>query len=155
MKKTILFNKENGSFIATFESGDFKTEGINNDVFLVKEVELADHEFWYGDYETGKVYDSQEIQMVTQRSVRDNTINKIYAQYPPLIQDKVLVDQLKAFIPEENQTQEFKDMVAFIDAARQEYHDKKEAFSTNPEVYLWVSDEDAASQVESRYLGII
>lgn len=155
MKKTILFNKETGTHFATFESGDFSNDGVDGDLFLIKEVELADDEFWYGDYETGQVYNSKEIQIVSQRAVRDATINKIFSQYSSISQTKVILDQLKEFIPEENQTQEFKDMVAFIDEARAEYKLKKEAFSSNPEVYIWVSDEDAAEQVSNRYSGLI
>lgn len=154
MKKILLFNKEGGSLFATFESEGFDVSGIDPELFSYREVEMEDSEFWYGDYETGRVYDNTQIQIVTQQAVRDRTIEKIFEKYFFIDQIKILTDMLKGFVPESDQTQDFRDMVAYIDEARAEYHAKKEAFSSNPDVYIWVSDEDQQEQVNSRYKGI-
>lgn len=154
MKKIILFNAETGTLFGDFDSKGFNLKGIDKKIFKYKEVELSDSEFWYGDYETGKVCNSADFQVVTQQSVRDGTIEKIFSKYFFIDQIKIIIDQLKVSVKEEGQTEEFKEMVAFIDEARNEYHLKKEAYSSNPEVYIWISDEQAGKQVENRYKGL-
>lgn len=154
MKKIILFNAETGTLFGSFDYEGFNVDGIDKEIFLYKEVEMSDSEFWYGDYETGRVCDSTDIQVVTQQSVRDRAIEKIFSKYFFIDQIKIITDQLKTFIGEERQTQDFKDMVSFIDEARAEYQLQKEAYSSNPEAYIWISDEQAGEHHENRYKGL-
>lgn len=153
-KKVLLFNKETGAFFGGFDAEGFNLDGIDDNVFLYREVEMSETEFWYGDYETGAIYDNTETQIVTQMTLRDNAIKKIYSKYFYIDQIKIITDQLKVFIGEENQTQAFKDMVSFIDEVRAEYHLQKEAYSSNPEMYIWIPDEEAEKQANDRYNGL-
>ena len=155
MKKIILFNKETGTFFASFESEGFDVEGIDPNFFVYKEVELNDGEFWYGNYETGKVYDNKETVVVPQSNLRDEAIKKIFSKYHTIRQTQIIIDQLKAFIPAENQTEDFVNMYTYIDEIRAEYHLKKEAFSSNPEAYIWVSDEETENNISSRLTGLL
>jgi len=154
MKKIILFNAQTGTLFASLDAQAFNTDGIDTNLFLYKEVEMSEGDFWYGDYETGKIYNENETQVITQQSLRDNTIKKIFSRYFYIDQLKIINDQLKATISEENQTTAFKEMVAFIDEARNEYHLKKEAFSSNPEMYIWIDDEAAQEFSNNRLEGI-
>lgn len=153
MKKILLFNAKTGVFFSTFEAESFNKEGINPEIFLYKEVELQEGEFWYGDYETGRVYNEVETRVVTQGTLRDNAIKKIFSKYFYIDQIKIITDMLKFTVPADNQTQAFKDMVAFIDEARAEYHLQKEAYSSNPEMYIWIPDEEGQNISEKRYEG--
>jgi hypothetical protein len=153
-KKVLLFNKETGTFFGGFDADGFNLNGIDDGIFLYKEVEMSETEFWYGDYETGKIYNSTETQIVTQMTLRDNAIKKIFSKYFYIDQIKIITDQLKGFIGEDNQTQAFKDMTTFIDEVRAEYHLQKEAYSSNPEMYIWVPDEQVEQEVNSRYEGL-
>lgn len=155
MKKVILFNAQSGVLFGSFDSEGFNLDGIDKDVFLYKEVEMGEDEYWYGDYETGRVYNNNETQVVTQQTLRDNVIKKIFSKYHYINQIKIISDMLKTAVPEENQTQAFKDMVAFIDEARAEYHLQKEAYSSNSEMYIWIPDEMAEEQVSKHYEGLI
>jgi len=155
MKKTILFNKETGVFFGSFDSEGFDASAIDPNYFLYKEVELGEDNFWYGDYETGAVYDSKSIAIISQTQIRDETITKIFNEYPPIRQTQIVIDQLKALVSEENQTEEFVAMTSFIDEARAEYQAKKETFSSNPEAYIWVSDEEVAENSTKHYAGLI
>lgn len=150
-KKILLFNKETGAFLGSFGSEGFKLEGIDSDVFLYKEIEMLETEFWYGDYSTGKIYDNREKQVVTQMTLRDNAIKKIYSKYFYISQIKIIIEQLKTLIDDTNQTQDFKDMVSFIDGVRAEYHLQKEAYSSNPEMYIWIPDDLAHELIDKRY----
>jgi molybdopterin synthase catalytic subunit len=154
MKKIILFNAQTGTLFASLDSQDFNVDGIDTDLFLYREVEMSEGDFWYGDYETGKLCNENEIQIVTQQTLRDNAIKKIFSKYFYIDQLKIINDQLKATISEENQTTAFKDMVTFIDEVRDEYHLKKEAYISNPEMYVWISDEAAQEFSDNRLEGI-
>lgn len=154
MKKIILFNAQTKTLFASLNAQDFDTDGIDTSIFLYKEVEMSEGDYWYGDYETGKICNESEIQIVTQQTLRDNVIKKIFSKYFFIDQLKIINDQLKVIISEENQTTAFKDMVAFIDEARNEYHLKKEAYSSNPEMYVWIDDEEAQKFSDSRLEGI-
>lgn len=154
VKKILLFNKETGVFFGTFDSEGFNLDGVDNELFLTREVEMSETEFWYGDYTTGKVYDNTQTRVVTQTTLRDNAIKKIYSKYFYIDQIKIITEQLKTLIDESNQTQDFKDMVSFIDGVRAEYHLQKEAFSSNPEMYIWIPDEAAQDLNDKRYEGL-
>lgn len=154
MKKIILFNAQTGTLFASLDFQDFNVDGIDTDLFLYREVEMSEGDFWYGDYETGKLCNENEIQIVTQQTLRDNAIKKIFSKYFFIDQLKIINDQLKVTISEENQTTAFKDMVTFIDEVRDEYHLKKEAYTSNPEMYVWISDEAAQEFSDNRLEGI-
>jgi len=153
MKKILLFNAQTGVFFSSFEAEGFNKDGINPDAFLYKELELKEGEFWYGDYETGRVYKEGETRVVTQTTLRDNAIKKIFSKYFFIDQIKIICDQLKTTLPEENRTQAFNDMISFIDEVRAEYHLQKEAYSSNPEMYIWIPDEEGQEIVKKRYEG--
>ena len=155
MKKVILFNAQSGALFGSFDSDGFNLEGVDKNLFLYKEVEMSESEFWYGDYETGRVYNNNETQVVTQQTLRDNVIKKIFSKYHYINQIKIISDMLKGFVPQENQTQVFRDMITFIDEARAEYHLQKEAYSSNSEMYIWIPDEVAEDHVSRRYEGLI
>lgn len=153
MKKVILFNAQSGALFGSFDSEGFNLEGIDKDIFLYKEVEMGEDEYWYGDYKTGRVYSDSETQVVTQQTLRDNVIKKIFSKYHYIDQIKIISDMLKGFVPQENQTQAFRDMITFIDEARAEYHLQKEAYSSNSEMYIWIPDEEGQEIVKKRYEG--
>jgi len=155
MKKIILFNAKSGELLGSFESENFDVNGIDKTVISYKEVEMSETEFWQGNYTTGKIYNSSEIKIVTQQTLRDNAIEKIYSKYFYIDQIKIIVEQLKSSVARENQTENFKNMTEFIDEVRKEYHLKKEAYSSNPEAFIWVSDEEAQESIKNRYEGLI
>ena len=155
MKKIILFNAKSGELLGSFESENFDVNGIDKTVISYKEVEMSETEFWQGNYTTGKIYNSSEIKIVTQQTLRDNAIEKIYSEYFYIDQIKIIVEQLKSSVARENQTENFKNMTEFIDEVRKEYHLKKEAYSSNPEAFIWVSDEEAQESIKNRYEGLI
>lgn len=155
MKKIILFNAQSGIYFGAFDSDGFDVDGIDTEVFLYKEVEIGPDEFWYGDYETGKVYNNTQTRIVTQTTLRDNAIKKIFSKYHYINQIKIISDMLKSALPDDKQSKDFKDMVAFIDEVRAEYHLQKEAFSSNPEMYIWIPDEMAEDLFSKRYEGLV
>lgn len=155
MKKILLFNKASGELFGTFDLDGFKPDGFDDSLFVTKEIEMGDGEFWYGNFTAGRLYDQSQITLVSQQQLRDDTINKIFSKYFFIDQIKIITEQLKASVNEENQIKDFKEMVGFIEECKKEYHLKKEAFSSNPEVFLWVSDEEASKQVENRYQNFL
>lgn len=155
MKKVILFNAKSGELLGSFDSENFDVNGIDKSVISYKEVDLSETEFWQGNYTTGKIYSNLEKKIVTQQTLRDSTIEKIYSKYFYIDQIKIIIEQLKSLVSGENQTENFKNMVDFIDEARKEYHLAKEAYSSNTEAFIWVSDEEAEESMKNRYEGII
>lgn len=155
MKTIILFNKETGAFFGSFESEGFNVNAVDENYFLYKEVEMGEDDFWYGDYESGAVYDGKEVAIISQTQVRDETIGKIFSEYHQLRQNQIIIDQLKALVPEADRTEEFAAMATFIDEARAEYQTKKETFSSTPEAYIWISDEEQLQNMTDQNAGLV
>lgn len=142
-KKTIhlLFNKTSKVLL-----GETDAEGISNNLFgenvLVKKVSLdPEKEYWFGDYDSGKVYKFSDRPPVHQNSLRLETSKKILEEFDLFTQINIILEQLDA-ISGENKTEKFKHMVEKITSLRESYLEQKQSYIDNPEAYNWIGDDD-------------
>jgi hypothetical protein len=140
-KKTreLLFLKSTGVLIGEI------TEGVDRSTLdfsqlLVKLVELDQEtgEYWHGDYSTGTVKSSQEKPVILESKVKYYSNIKVLEKYPVHKQLNIIIDMLDK--SEIAKTVEYEKMREFLQAVRDEHNEKVAVYSSNPDVYTWVSE---------------
>lgn len=141
-KTFLLFNKNSGVIVGQFSKGA-DLQGLDFDQFELKEVEMdPEFEYWDGDYATGKIVSRDNIPPILESVLKYNTNIKILTEYPVHKQLNILIDMLDRMWG--SKTEEFVAMKSFIDEIVDEHREKKQVYSSNPEVYRWVSQEEEA-----------
>jgi hypothetical protein len=139
--RKLLFLKSTGVLIGEI-TADTDTSILDLTQFLVKEVEIAEdnEEYWYGDYATGEVRSRNDKCVITESVVKYSTNTKIISKYPIHNQIDIIIDMLNSSNLEK--TPEFLELKTYLDAEIQMHKDKIQAYSGNPEAYVWISAEE-------------
>lgn len=155
IKKTIyiVFNKHNG-IIFSHEEDKNVAKSYNPEHFLIKEVELLPNEYYFGDYETGKIFNSEERPLIREDDIEENFYEKIHDIYSPLKQLIIILDVIKN---NENikTTPEFDRLYDFIDTQRTAYKEQLEVVSSDKDSFNFISIKEVADITQKRIQGIV
>ena len=136
-KQIVIFNNEPGSYpigvqpwFESFEA-NLKADGVKHKVLEIDDKE----EYYWGDYETGRVVDKHELPLIDEVAI-DTLINKeVLAEYPVHTQLNIISDCIeKAGIP---LTADFIEMRDFIKQKVANHNEAKEVYKSNPDVYAF------------------
>ena len=136
--RELLFLKSTGVLIGEITE-DVDTSVMDLSQFLTKQVEIDEEngQYWYGDFNTGSVKSRYEKPVISESEVKYYTNLKALEQYPIHKQLNVIIDMLdKSGLP---QTDDFMKMKEFLEAIREEHNEKISVYSSNPNIYTWVS----------------
>lgn len=141
-KKTIvlLFNKTSGVFIGGADTDKISSEQLGNNIVTKTISYDPELEYWFGDYESGKVFKFADKPPIHQDSLRIRTTDAILAEYGLFDQINIISEQLEK-ICGENKTENFSNMMSRISILRQSYRDQKKNYSENTEAYNWIGYE--------------
>lgn len=147
--RNLLFLKTTGVLIGEI-TDDVDTSVMDLSQFLTKSVELDEEggDYWYGDYATGQVKSRYEKPVIAESQVKFYTNLKVLEQYPIHKQLNIIIDAIeKSGIP---QTDEFVKMKEFLQAVRDEHNEKVAVYSSNPDVYTWISEAEEHAQASKK-----
>ena len=137
VKKILFFNKASGDYAGIIESEEL-LKGLNTNLFLIKEINMKPTEYWFGDYETGKVYDKNIIPMVFEEDLYQKTYDDIIQHYPLYKQISIIIETL-----EKNKiiakSAEFTEMVKFINSQKTRLKHKIKHMSSDPKAFNFIS----------------
>lgn len=139
--RKLLFLKSTGVLIGEItEDTDVSVMDLSQ--FQVKEVtfNMANEEYWYGDYTTGKVRSRNDKAVVIESVVKYSTNTKIISKYPIHNQIDIIIDMLAKSNLEK--TPEFLELKTYLDAEIQKHKDKIQAFASNSDAYVFLSAEE-------------
>lgn len=154
-KICLLFNAETKVQIAEIPIEDgIPVPEFDSSKILTKVVELGDSDYWIGDYDTGAIYSAADIPLVPQEVIKTRVSEAIYAEYNPVDQVNIIMEQLDAFIPEESKTEDFKAMVAKIQEEREKYRAKKEYYLEHADTYNWLSEDQIVEDGLKAFKGL-
>lgn len=147
--RELLFLKTTGVLIGEITE-DVDTSVMDLSQFVTKKIEIDEEagEYWYGDYNTGVIKSRFEKPVISESQVKFYTNLKALEQYPIHKQINVIVDMLdKSGIP---QTDDFIKMKEFLQAVREEHSEKVSVYSSNPNVYTWISEAEEHLQASKK-----
>lgn len=147
--RNLLFLKTTGVLIGEI-TDDVDTSVMDLSQFLTKSVEIDEEngEYWYGDYATGHLRSRLDKPVVAESQIKFYTNLKALEQYPIHKQINVIIDMLeKSGMP---QTDDFVKMKEFLQAIRDEHNEKVAVYSSNPDVYTWVSEAEEHVQASKK-----
>ena len=147
--RNLLFLKTTGVLIGEITE-EVDTSVMDLSQFLTKAVEIDEElgEYWYGDYASGEVRSRYEKPVIAESQVKFYTNLKALEQYPIHKQINVIIDLIdKSGIA---QTDDFVKMKEFLQAVRDEHNEKVAVYSSNPDVYTWVSEAEEHLQASKK-----
>ena len=141
VSRDLLFLKNTGVLIGEIPL-ETDRASLNLEKFVVKTVEFDEEmgEFWHGDYETGMIKSRIGKPVVTESYIKFDTNQTILTEYPIHKQLNILIDMLAA--SGITKTPEFTAMKDFIDSARANHQEQIASYSSNPDAYTWISQEE-------------
>lgn len=145
----LLFIKSSGVFIGVLTS-ETDTSVLDFSQFIVKSVEMdiAAGDFWYGDAFTGEVRSRQDKPVVTESFLRYKTNLTILKEYPIHTQLNILIDMIDKNATVK--TPDFEAFKLFLQQMRDTHNEKINYYSSNPEIYTWVSQEEEDAVAEAK-----
>ena len=152
-----MFNASNGNLVGAIPSG-MDTFGLDPDQIKIKVVEYdPETQVYYGNYETGSVKNISDLDTAPDAAVIDEEMlnldvkNDIQHVYPLHRQLNIMIDMLnKSSVPN---TEEFTEMLNFINDQIARNTARKEAFKSNPGSYKFVSRQEIQKSRRKR-LGL-
>jgi hypothetical protein len=147
--RKLLFLKSTGVLIGEI-TADTDESVMDFSKFYIKEVGIdsTKQEYWSGDYATGQVLSKLDKPIITESVLNYSTNLKVLETYSIHKQLNILVDMIDKNASEK--TPEFVAMRDFLKAARQEHLQKIQAYSSNPEAYIWVSKEQEEAMLSKK-----
>lgn len=147
--RKLLFLKSTGVLIGEI-TADTDESVMDFSKFYIKEVGIdsTKQEYWSGDYATGQVLSKLDKPIITESVLNYSTNLKVLETYSVHKQLNILIDMLDKNASEK--TPEFVAMRDFLKAARQEHLQKIQAYSSNPEAYIWVSKEQEEAMLSKK-----
>ena len=139
--RKLLFLKSTGVLIGEItEDTDISVMDFSQ--FYVKDVtfNIANEEYWYGDYSTGEVRSRNDKAVVIESVVKYSTNTKIISKYPIHNQIDIIIDMLAKSNLEK--TPEFLELKTYLDVEIQKHKDKLQAFASNTDAYVFLSAEE-------------
>lgn len=142
----LLFNKKNGILIGKIDPKI--GEILDSDKFITKKVKLGANEYYFGDYETGKVISTDEKPYISEKDIRFYTTADILGLYPYHKQLNIVIDMLEKSNIEK--TPEFQQMVDTLKPLRDKANQQMKAFK-NSNAFSYYSEEHDKELVKKRY----
>ena len=143
---TLLFNKKNGVLIGKIDSK--LGENLDSDKFIAKKVLMGPNEYYFGDYETGKVISTDEKPYISEKDIRFYATADILGQYPYHKQLNIVIDMLEKSNIEK--TPEFQQMIDVLKPLRDRANQQMKAFK-NSNAFSYYSEELDKELVKKRY----
>jgi hypothetical protein len=139
--RKLLFLKSTGVLIGEITK-DTDVSVMDLSQFYVKDVtfNIANEEYWYGDYATGEVRSRNDKAVVIESVVKYSTNTKIISKYPIHNQIDIIIDMLAKSNLEK--TPEFLELKTYLDVEIQKHKDKIQAFASNSEAYVFLSAKE-------------
>jgi hypothetical protein len=152
-KRYIIFNKHNG-IIFSQENDKAAARAYNPDHFLVREIELSPTEYFFGNYETGQVYNIEEKPLVREDELEEKYYDSILSKYSPV---KQLIAIFDVLAKNENleKTADFEEIYKFIKKQRCIYKEQLKVVSEDKESFNFISIEEIVDIAEKRFENII
>jgi hypothetical protein len=146
-KYVLLFNKKNGTLIGKIDPNlDLAT--IDKEKFCTKVVELGANEYYFGDYETGKIVSTDETPYISEKDIRFYTSADILGHYPYHKQLNIIIDMLEKSNIEK--TPEFNQMIDILRPMRERANLQMESYK-NSKAFAYYSEEHDKELVKKRY----
>lgn len=147
--KILLFSKSNGVLIAELDSST-PTSGLDLRHFNVKTITLDEEagEYWYGDFTNGEVRSRDDKPIIQESWLKYQTNVKILERYPIHAQLNTIIDMIDLNFTEK--TPEWTEFKAFLDRMKNEHHEQISAYSLQPDVYTYISEEDEILNAKKR-----
>jgi hypothetical protein len=95
VKEYIIFSKKTGNIYGKI-SDESLLENIDRDSFDVKEVEFGSDEYYFGDFENGKLFNAVETPLVYESKLRDDLYVDILKEWPLYRQINAIVEVIDA-----------------------------------------------------------
>ena len=149
MKRTevLLFNKKTGVLIGRIDPS-IDVASLDKEKFVTKTIQLDIGEYYWGDYETGKIVHSDEKPYISEKDIRFYASADILDLYPIHKQLNIIVDMLEKSDLEK--TPEFKKMLEDIKPFRERANQQMQAYqSTN--AFSFYSNAIDDELVKKRY----
>lgn len=153
VKRYIIFNKHNGILFAHEENKEV-AYGYNPEHFVVKEVELSPTEYYFGNYETGKVYSVEEKPLIREDEQEEKFFENILHKYSPVKQLIIILDVLAK---NENieKTPEFEELYKFIKKQRHIYKEQLKVVSEDKDSFNFISIKEITEIAQKRFENIV
>jgi len=160
-KVKVMFNKITGALLGIISHGTGEREIVEPDAdspIIFKEVEMdRETETWQGTMADGGIVPlSERKSVITEFMVNSGAKSKIQRKYPQHLQVNMLIKMVsllldKSDLPEE-EVQEFRDMVTYIEHIRANNRRYKEAYAKNPN-YEYLSANDLVEKLNDELEG--
>jgi hypothetical protein len=151
--KYAIFNKKNGIIFDTVEDKSV-AEKYNKEHFVIKEIELGPSEYYFGDYETGKVYDADDIPFIREDEMEEKFFEGIQQKYSIIKQIMIIIDVIK----QNNdivKTDAFNELYEFLRTQKIRYDAQLEVIKNDKESFNFISIEDIKNILIKRAEGIV
>lgn len=149
----IVFNKHTGVIFSQEESEEV-AKGYNPDHFVYKKIEVSPTEYFFGDYENGKIFSIEEKPLYREDEMEEKYFNTILEHYSPVKQLIIILDLIKKN-KNITTTPEFDRLYEFIDSQRSIYEEQLNIVSSDKEAFNFLSIKEVADIAQKRIQGII
>lgn len=147
VQNILLFNRKTRVLIGTLDSKmDLST--VDQNRFITKVVEMEPEEYYFGDYDTGKVLHPDDKPYISEKNLRFFATQDILSEYPVHRQLNIICDMLAQ--SDLKKTPEFEKMMEDIKIVRDRVNLQMQAYSTT-NAFSYLSNEKDKELVEKRY----
>jgi hypothetical protein len=143
---TLMFNKKNRELIGGFPANEKPAVPMVGAIFKTLEYDPEIYA-WVGTYDNGeitKIEVNQEYPVIDEELLNANVGDNIEAKYPIHKQLNIMMDMLNKSNIEN--TQEFTDMINFIDDQIKYNKARKEVYKQDDSPYYYVSKENIKTE---------
>jgi len=148
-----IFNKHTKVLYAIEDELDV-VNSYSDKNFLVKEIQLKPHEYFFGDYDTGQVYDEYVKPLIREDELLRGLYQQISQDYSFFEQLCILTDVLN-----KNEhivkTEEFDKLAKYLKLKKMRYTQSVKAIKDNPDLYNFLSKEQILELDIKRNQGIV
>jgi hypothetical protein len=147
-----IFNKHNG-VLFQFEHNKQIAYSYNQDNFLIKEITLKPGEYFFGDYDTGKVYLEEVKPLIREDQMEEDFYNGILKDFSIVKQLLTIMDVLDA---NKNiiKTEQFDEFIKYLKNKRFRYNQSLEVVKNDKVSFNFISLEDIDEIAVKRMQGI-
>lgn len=144
---TLLFNKTNGILIGKIDPS-IDVSKIDKEKFVTKTVSMGTNEYYFGDYNSGKIVSSDEKPYISEKDIRFYASSDIIGLYPFHKQLNIIIDMLEKSNLEK--TPEFNQMLDIMKPLREKANQQMKAYK-NSNAFSYYSEEHDKELVKKRY----
>lgn len=148
-----IFNKHNGVFYNYCRDKE-EADNLNKDNFVVRKITLHPGEYFFGDYETGKIYQEHEKPLIREDELEKELVDSIVAECP-LIDLLIAVAEVLDANKEIIKTENFDSIFKFIKNKKVRHKHRLKAYSEDRESYNYLSKEKMKEITKKREEGLI